>query len=115
MLRIIGMYRIIVQPFTMVIKGLPFVITGDLPAIDGPPIAQAEIPGQGPPDAGHSGAGPSGGSPPRSRPSGAPPSGSPFRVGYFVGSPSRSSPSGAGTSSGSPYRQGYFGPHHAKQ
>ena len=95
-LRIVGMYRIIAQPFIMVIKGLPYIVTGELPAIDGPPIAQAEIPG----------AGPSGGSPPRSGPIGAPPPGSPYRAGHFAGSPSS-----AGTSGGSPYTQGYFGPH----
>ena len=30
-LRTIGMYRILVQPFIMVIKGLPFILSGDLP------------------------------------------------------------------------------------
>ena len=100
-LGIVGMYRIIAQPFIMVIKGLPFIVTGDLSAIDGPPIAQAEIPDEVLP-----GAGLNGGSPPRSGNFGAPPSGSPYRVGHFAGSPS-----GASTYSGSPYCQGHFGPH----
>ena len=57
MLRIIGMYRIIVQPFIMVIKGMPFIVTRDLPA-------NAQLPHEGPP-----GVVPPGASPPHSNPS----------------------------------------------
>ena len=74
-LRIVGMYRIIVQPFIMITKGLPFIITGDLPA-----NAQAQLPHEGPPGAGPPGVGPSGAGPSGARPS----SGSPSRSGHSV-------------------------------